>query len=427
VILLLNPLAAFFGRLPGVQQQNDPEWAFAWLKRNGAKAAIIIPTSSPYGGGSEHLVDSWEKCRSLFPFLVVEVGISDGGKLVNIVTSQGNGNLTVTVEPGDFNMWRYIRRGWFLVVFSIVSSLTGLVITSLALAKLIAYIRIFGFELSIAQTSLAIHAVVNMYRLIYSAVDPLYAGRYLDGFAAHSLPTLTWPFPIITTLLISLYLRELLSKMTMKGNVRIANFLTNMRIPFIIISIVLLGLEVATSALRATRASTLNVLTFIVAAAYFICASSMAVFFIVTGSRVVGQQLRAAALRNGSTSDAVKGKPRKSKVRWSFKAVKYILVAAGFLLLFCLSLIGLAITVRCSLTISVPAKIMSHSECPLQPLFYHPIGHYTVWTMVWVSLYGISFAQIAAFKTPSIYDSRSKMSSKVNSRLSSRAGSASLK
>lgn len=273
------------------------------------------------------------------------MGLNDAPKLVQLLQQEGNRNVTAVLESGDFNMWRHIRRGWYMILFSVIFGLVGLFITSLALAKLIVYIRVFGFELSIAQTSLAIHAAVNMYRFIYVSVDPVYAGRWFNGTVAHSLSTVTWPFPIITTLLVSLYLRELLSKLTMKGNVRISNFLTNMRIPFIILSVVVLGLEAGNSGLRASRASTLNVLTYIVAAVYVSTSALMAGFFIYTGSRVVAQQMRASTLRESSNNTSGK-KKSKSKARWTFKAIRYILLAAGFLVLYCIALICLGITVR---------------------------------------------------------------------------------
>lgn len=274
--------------------------------------------------------------------MVVELGVSDSVKLVEQIRAAGNGNLTGTIEPGDYNTWRVLRKGAYMIVFSIVGSIAGTIITSMAAAKLIAYVRVFGPELSIAQVSLLIHTLVNMYRTIYLALDPCYTGRWFTGPQAHWQSTITWPAPIITTLLVSLYLRELLSRLTMKGNLRLSNFLTNMRWPFLAICIVIVGLEIANSALRAIRASSLNILVYITAVVYVVIAGLMASFFIYTGSRVVAQQLRASALKESSTGS----KSKKNKVRWTFKAIRFILLAAGFLLFWCFSIIFLAINVR---------------------------------------------------------------------------------
>jgi membrane protein insertase Oxa1/YidC/SpoIIIJ len=129
----------------------------------------------------------------------------------------------------------------------------------------------------------------------------------------------------------------------MRGNLRLSNFLTNMRWPFLAVSIIVVGLEIANSALRASRASTLSVLVYICAAVYVVIAASMSAFFIYTGSRVVAQQLRAASLKDSSTGAKSK---RKNRVKWTFKAVRYILAATGFLVLYCVSIIFLAINVR---------------------------------------------------------------------------------
>lgn len=123
---------------------------------------------------------------------MVEVGLADSVKLLKQITDAGNVSIIATIEPGDYNVWRTLRRGAYMIVFSIVGSLFGAAVTSLALTKLIAYIRVFGFEMSIAQVSLWIHFLANLYRTIYVALDPAYAGRWFTGPQAHWQSTITW-------------------------------------------------------------------------------------------------------------------------------------------------------------------------------------------------------------------------------------------
>jgi hypothetical protein len=93
--------------------------------------------------------------------------------LIAQIQAAGNGNITATIVPGDYNVWRVLRRGAYMIVFTVCFSIFGVIVTSLAAAKLIAYIRVFGFELSIAQVSLWIHMLANMYRTIYVTLDPV--------------------------------------------------------------------------------------------------------------------------------------------------------------------------------------------------------------------------------------------------------------
>lgn len=190
----------------------------------------------------------------------------------------------------------------------------------------------------------------------------------------------------------------------MKGNLRLSNFLTNMRWPFLIISIIVIGLEIANSALRAARASTLSVLVYICAVVYVIIAAAMASFFIYTGSRVVAQQLRAASLKESSASSSGPSKKRKNRTKWTFKAIRFILLAAGFLVLYCISIVFLAINVRLS-ALQFGLRCLLLRFC-VQPIFWNPVGHYITWSLIWISMFGISLAQILAFKMPSVFDAR---------------------
>lgn len=61
---MVSPLSAGFGRIMPVQQPNDPEWGFFWLKRHGVVGVLAFGSSSNFAGGNEHLVDSWGTCSN---------------------------------------------------------------------------------------------------------------------------------------------------------------------------------------------------------------------------------------------------------------------------------------------------------------------------------------------------------------------------
>jgi hypothetical protein len=83
-------------------------------------------------------------------------------------------------------------------------------------------------------------------RLIYVSTDPIYTGRFYVGYESHMMVTITYPIDVITTLLIALYWGEILQR----KQARVSAFLKNLKIPFWIASVVLVGLELTVSALR---------------------------------------------------------------------------------------------------------------------------------------------------------------------------------
>jgi hypothetical protein len=136
--------------------------------------------------------------------VVVECGIRQGANLTSWYNSYGEGNVTLTVSSGGplihtlpvdrenatnqnpfagVNLWRYMRLGWYMTIFSIFFSLVAAAICSLAFAKIISYVRAQGLQLTIPLTVLIINFIVNLYRLCYVAIDPVYSGRWFNGYA----------------------------------------------------------------------------------------------------------------------------------------------------------------------------------------------------------------------------------------------------
>lgn len=284
--------------------------------------------------------------------IVVDCALSDCGPITAILARVGNGNLTATLTPGDLNVYRDIRNGWYFTAFSLVMTLYAAYVSALAGSKLSIYVRVHGFEFSIAQVSLAIHFASNLYRAIYVALDPFYAGRYFTGPQAHAQVTVTWPVPIVTTMLVSLYLRELLEKLTLKGSLRISNFLTKMKWPFAIVSLTVIALEISNSTLRALRAANILTLLYATVSIYTAIAWLMSGFFVYTASRVLLHQIRASHLRNPNTAAVPATSSEKKRLRhirkvaWIFKTFKYIIGAAGFLVLWSIAVILHAVAVR---------------------------------------------------------------------------------
>jgi hypothetical protein len=132
--------------------------------------------------------------------------------------------------------------------------------------------------------------------------------------------TIHWPLAFITTLSISLYWQELLSA----SRVRVANFVQKLRIPFIVISLFIIAIEISSSSLRAVRAANLGVLTTITGVIYAVVMVGLSIFFFVAGVMVL-KKLREG--ENVSTGGRRRQQLRKVRL---FSIVLSLFVIAWF-------------------------------------------------------------------------------------------------
>jgi hypothetical protein len=144
----------------------------------------------------------------------------------------------------------------------LASAATG----SFSLFKLIAYVRHYGPQVSVAQFCLLLTFIVALFRTCYHAIDPIYMGWYFPAAAAHFTVTISIPVNIIVTLLVSFYWMELISS----TKLQVANFLSKMKIPFAILCIIAVGFEIASSALRASNNTNIGFVTLISAGIYIV-------------------------------------------------------------------------------------------------------------------------------------------------------------
>lgn len=198
-----------------------------------------------------------------------------------------------------------------------------------ALTKLIAYVAVFGAQISVPQVCLALLALVNMFRTTYCAIDPVYFGLVMNGHAAHMTSTITIPANIIATLLVAFYWSELLDR----NNVQVNTFLSRMRIPFIILSLLVTAVEIASSALRTSPNPNLDFMTIFAAVLYVLIVTASTIYFAITGTKVLLYIRRSSKMGNLREEDKL------TSQRLIRKAALLLLTASVFNIIWVIALL----------------------------------------------------------------------------------------
>lgn len=299
----------------------------------------------------------------------------------------------------DVNLWTQARNSSFMVLWRVFFSLLAALTGSLAGAKLIAFFRASRgsnsntagtCSLSIATLVLLIHFFTGIFRAAYAATDPIYmnyAGSTL-GYQAHMLISIHFPVNIITILLLALYWKELLDK----TRVHIAGFLSNMKIPFFIVSLIVVTAEFVASALRAAESGSLGAAVYAIGVIYVTTALTVSVFFFITGIRVIRRLEYSAKLSN--VHQTHKHKTSLKRVRNPLACCK----SAYFVdLVFYIQTTAYVITsgIFCLIFIAGLAQALFSDH------FYSPVGFIATWTTNYFGIYGGAFVQVLAVRFPS--------------------------
>lgn len=117
-------------------------------------------------------------------------------------------------------------------------------------------------------------------------------------FDAYFFRSITWPVNIITLLLVGMYYQEVLTS----NKLHVADNVQRFKIPFIVITILILILEIVSSSIRASRVGTLYVLVYITTAYYAVANLILGIYYTVIGSKVLRYFKKSAAEFNVTTS-----------------------------------------------------------------------------------------------------------------------------
>lgn len=213
----------------------------------------------------------------------------------------------------DVNYWTLARNSGFMVFWRIFFALLAIATGSLSGAKLFAYYRLTGFQLSVGKLVLLLQFFTAIFRAALAATDPIYM-NYTNafGYQAHMLISIHFPINIITILLLALYWKELLDE----TRVKVAGFLSKMKIPFFLVSLLVLVVEFVASSLRAAESGSLGIAVYFSGVVYVSTALTVSIFFFVTGLRVIRRL--AASAKKSNIHKTSKHKLSLKRVRVNF-------------------------------------------------------------------------------------------------------------
>lgn len=367
-VIVIDNVHLLDGHLPPFFNHTKHEdRLMAWLAANGAKAVVVSQVNARRGGTAEVLFNNLSFCKSL-PILVVEIGSLDTIELRKICQSRAaNESVMAVVERGDTNEWNVLRKGAFIAAFRIVGASLAAICCAVSLTKLIAFWRVEGLRATTPQLILALHCLASLLRLAYLALDPIYAGLLFNGVAAHMMATITFPFYPISTLLLILTWKEAVDESLS----RFAVFLPKLKIPFAILSVILMSAELIASSLRAARAVSIAGSTAVLSILYVAVLGLLTFCFFFMGVRVL---LRLAALSVDDSSVAA-------------KTYRGRLIRLAVLLV---------LNSLCS-SLYIVGFIMASVEY----FAYSPVGFHVCWSLAWSGLMLGTLTQCAVIRMPS--------------------------
>lgn len=167
-------------------------------------------------------------------------------------------------------------------------------------------------------------------------------------------------------LLLAMYWSEILDK----SKIHITSFLSRLRVPFILASIFVTGVEICTTIIRAVRIGVrVSVASTIAAVVYIIFMTTISVFFFAFGAKVIRRIQESAKSVNISTGS--------SRQTASLRRITALLVSSGvFNIVF--------------ITAFIIAAVDS--------FFYTPVGFTLSWSLMYVGILGGSLTQVMAVK-----------------------------
>jgi hypothetical protein len=224
-------------------------------------------------------------------------------------------------------------------------------------------------------------------------LDPLGLNRgILTQASQNTLLSITWPFEVVCILMVSLYWHESITKTTVKVN----SFLSRLKVPFIVATVIIFILEITSIVLRSIWID-LVISVAIASVIYVLVVGSVAVYFFVIAAKTLQQlhkspgvgkegrqrkklyrvrMIRRGKLENPHSFRAQTRTPGANKVALSIQMTAFVVAGGSFQLLWVISALAMLF------------------------LFYHITGFYTAISLCYFGVFGCSFSLIMTFATP---------------------------
>lgn len=339
------------------------------LKDSGVLAVITLlrvsnSLSSP--GLGSYVIDGVNLRWSTIPFL--ELTNEQFEKIQKYMELSETGETIATVVHDDYNAW----IPWFdgdsaaMLCFTIICGLQHALILTFIIARLLIYWTYVGFSANISQISHIIQFIAVMIRFVFITVDPFGSRHIMSYLQAQMLTTLSFPFIVLSMLLVTLYWHELIHKVDNKVN----PFLSRLKIPFFVICALLLAFEITSSYLRGSL-SGMTVMTYITGAIYVIASLSTVIFYFYTQH----QLNKNFKMLNSSKRKAY----RKGKRRTNLDSVNKLVLAGGILMCWWIFLVIVGAAT---------------------PLLWVPEAFFFLWFFGYLTMGAISAVQILPFSLP---------------------------
>jgi hypothetical protein len=265
--------------LIGQTGASDAEAARRCVEKNPL-AIISVQSSSPVDmpGLASYAWDGTDATEVMLRTL--QISYPSALKLYEYLNTYPE--VIVKIVSNERNLWTEVFTSPMITVFRVILSVMNGLPLLLAAKKLYLFVTRKGCERNIPQLVLIFEIVANTLRIIAVTVDPIQSQRIFPYLLNQVLFTVSWPFSLMATLLITFYWHELIGK----TNVNLNNFLAKMKIPFWCTFGVLLVVEVLSGVVRGAGFS-ISIFKIIVGTLYIVLDGAIAIFFLVTGVRLV--------------------------------------------------------------------------------------------------------------------------------------------
>jgi len=286
----------------------------------------------------------------------------------------------INIVPGVNPYGNLVKTGAWSA-FGIILQILCVCCTVIGSIKVVQFIRVFGFQLSISQICLLFEIIGSIERFVY-LIDPVYTRRIFSFPLGSILVSLSFPLSLASNLMITFYWQEILT--FHKFEYITIPKLHRLKWPFVIIVIIMFGLEIGEEIARATfQSGSVSILFNVIA--YAIISFAIGLFFIITGIRIL-RRLR-----------------QSTKQTRAFKKINRV----SLLMLFC----GMFVI---SFIISLPFIATASSA----------VGSYVAWWITYGSVQMVCLTQILVFEVPNTTGSSSdssKHSAQSNPRMTNRS------
>eukprot|EP01125_Pyxidicula_operculata_P020446 TRINITY_DN7551_c0_g2_i2.p1 TRINITY_DN7551_c0_g2~~TRINITY_DN7551_c0_g2_i2.p1 ORF type:complete len:432 (+),score=14.44 TRINITY_DN7551_c0_g2_i2:23-1297(+) len=263
---------------------NFDTWTYPVLNsmyRQGAIAAIYHVNFSDSAGWASSLYRRYQ-----FVLPIVEIGNSDWESIFrNYYKENTTVHVNITQLDG-YNAWGEVREA-FTPAISVICGTFTLVCLALAVWKIVLDYNIRKV-INVAKVCLGLEVVSLFIRLLYTAVDPFWSGRLVFPHVVQHIFLTCWtPLQQISTLLVAFYWVELIKDSV--SSIPSSYLLNRFKIPFAIVSTIMIVLEIASTAARALGYFWNVGMQFVTMAFYAVILLSSTAFFLYAGIKMLLQ------------------------------------------------------------------------------------------------------------------------------------------